>query len=294
MIGELSLFNILVQVLFGVLVVTIVAGRGFRIDESYVATWANWFDVELTDESSPIVRRYLQWSRRCRTAGGVVGFLAPAILFEIFDPGHDRDDIGGWAVTSMLVGYLLGALIAEVVLDPPGRRSEEAAAAPVRLSDYLPTYAVVLQRSLAIGSILLAGLFALAKSDAAISGLPDVAQVVAFGLGAAFTAAVIEAFQRRIVARTRPAATEVSAAADDAMSRSAVLVIAGGGIVLLLNITGALFMLSAVSVVGHGPPVWLAFVSFGLVFFVSIRFWLYFGKPGGFGSRLRETQGVTT
>lgn len=290
MIGDASLFNLL----FPVLIVVAVGSRGLRVDEDYMASWANWFNLEHTPESRPTVRRYLQWSRRCRTAGGIAGFLAPVFYLELFNPGREPDDIGGWTVTMMFVGYLLGALIAEVVLDPPGQRPRDATAVLVRLNDYLPTYAKVLQRGLAIASILLAGLYALAKSDARISGLPDVEQVAAFGLAAACISAVTEAVQRRIIARPRPVVTEVSAAVDDAMRRSSVLVIAGGGIALLLNIAGSLFMLSAVSVAGHGPPVWLAFVSFGLVFLVSIRFWLHFGKPSGFGTRLRQSPGVTT
>jgi hypothetical protein len=56
---------------------------------------------------------------RARTAGGLAGFLAPTIYFEVVTPGHQPDDVGGWAMTMMLAGYLLGALIAEIFIDPP-------------------------------------------------------------------------------------------------------------------------------------------------------------------------------
>jgi len=66
MIGDVSLFNVLLPVLIAVAV----ASRGFRVDEDHMASWANWFGPELTPRNRPDVRRYLQWTRRCRTAGG--------------------------------------------------------------------------------------------------------------------------------------------------------------------------------------------------------------------------------
>jgi hypothetical protein len=291
MIGDVSLFNLLIPVLIAVAV----ASRGFRVDDDYIVNWASWFNLGLTPENKSAVRRYLQLSRRCRTAGGLVGFLAPTIYFQVVTPGHQPDDVGGWVVMLMLVGYLLGALIAEVVIDPPWRRSENAVAVPVRLGDHLPTYAVVLQRGLGISSVLLVGLYALLEPDARISGLPDVAQVAGFGFAAVCIAVVIEACQRRIIARPRSVTGEVGVGTDNAIRASSLHVIAGGGIALLGNIAGPMFILSLVAVAAEsGPTAWLAFVAFGIVFLASMYFWLYFGKPGGFGIRRREGQEVTT
>lgn len=290
MIGELSLFNILLPVLIAVAV----ASRGFRVDEDYMVSWANWFDLGVTQESRPAVRHYLKWSRRCRTAGGLAGFLMPTIYFEVVTPGHRPDDVGGWAMTTMLAGYLLGALIAEIVIDPPRRRSENAVAVPVRIGDYLPTYAVLLQRGLAIAAVLLVGLYALSEPGARISGLPDLDQVAALGVAAACMAAVVEACQRRIVARPRPVTTEVGVAAADAMRASSLHVLAGGGIALLGMTAGPMFILSVATVTAQSGLAWLAIVAMGLVFLSSMYFWLYFGKPGGFGIRRGERQGVTT
>ena len=287
MIGDVNLFNILLPVLIAVAV----ASLGLRVDEDYMVSWANWFNLGLTQENRPAVRHYLQWSRRCRTAGGLAGILAPTIYFELVAPGHQPDDVGGWALTTMLVGYLLGALIAEVVIDPPRRGWGNAVAVPVRLGDYLPTYAVVLQRGLAIAAMLLMGIYALSEPGARISGLPDLAQVAGFGVAAACIAAMVEAFQRRIVARPRPVTTEGGVAADHAMRSSSLHILAGVGIALLGMIAGPMFILSMVT---ESWPPWLGFIAFGLVFLSSMYFWLHFGKPGGFGIRRGERHGVTT
>jgi hypothetical protein len=285
MIADVNLFNLLVPVL----IVTAVAGRGFVVDGQYIASWARWFNIELTDEADPIARRYLLWTRRCRTAGGVIGALGPTFFFEIIRGQQPPDDIGGWAGSMMIFGYLFGALVAELVIDPPRKRSRKTAGVHARLGDILPPYAVTLQRGLASASPLLAAVYAFARPESHISGLPDVAQVAALGVGALVIAAVVEALQRRILAR--PVTTEV----DIAMRASSVFVLSGGAIALLLGIAGPMFLLSAVSLASDaGPPVWLAFGAFGLLFLTSMHFWLHFGKPGGFGNRQRERQGATT
>jgi len=285
MIGDANLFNILLSVLIAVTV----ASRGFRVDEDYIASWSRWFNLEVTQENRPTVRRYLQWTRRCRTAGGLAGFLAPTFYFELVNPGHVPDDVGGWAMTLTFVGYLLGALLAEVVIDPYRRHSP----VPIRLVDHLPTYAVVLQRGLAFASVFLVGIYALLEPSARISGLPDVRQVAGLGLAAACLALVVEGFQRKIIVRARPASEDVGV--ETAMKSSSLYVLAGGGIALLGGIAGPMFILSVVTVTAEaGPPAWVALVAFGLVMLSSLYFWLYFGKPGGFGVRQGERQRVAS
>jgi len=184
-----------------------VASRGFQVEEDYVARWANSANVALTNESRPVVRRYLAWSRRCRTAGGLAGFLAPVITSAVIGK---PDDPGPWAVALMVVGYLLGALLAEVVINRPERGKGTALLVPRRLGDYLPAYVLVLQRGLAILSVLMVPVYALLEPHARFS-TPSVAGAAAFGVAGVCIAAVIEGLQRRIVARRQP----VTRAADD-------------------------------------------------------------------------------
>lgn len=294
MIGDTSLLNYLLPVLIAVGI----ARRGFHVDEGYMASWAQWFKLRPTSESRAAVRRYLQWSRRARTAGGLVGLLAPTLYLEISTSGSRRpEDVGGWAVTLMLAGYLLGALLAEARIDPPRRRPQDAMAVGGRLGDHLPSYAIGLQRGLAVASMLLAGLGALSIPDARISTLPNATEVAGFGIAAVLIAVVVETLQRRILARSRAAADRVGVAVADAMRTSSLQVLCGAAIALLGNIAGGLFILLAASVApvrAEPAPAWVSLAAIGFVFLLSsLYFWLYFGKPGGFGIRRGERQGVS-
>jgi hypothetical protein len=281
MIGDLSPFNILLPVL----IAGAVAGRGFRVDEDYAERWATHFGLHLQGENRALVRRYLLWTRRCRTAGGLAGFLAPTFYYEIVTTGPPPDDVGALGITFMFVGYLLGALCAETVIDPPWERSQGVGAGRGSLGDYLPGYALVLQRGLGFAALPLVGLYALSESQVRGS-FPDVAQVAAFGAAATCAAVVTEAFQRRIVARPGPG--------WEAMKTSSLLVLTGGAIALLTNIVGSLLLLSVLTFTGwSSPPAWISLALFGFLFLWSIYFWLYFGKPGGFGIRRRARHEAT-
>jgi MFS family permease len=290
MIGDVSLFNLLLPVL----IAGAIASRGFRVDDDYVASWASWFNLPLDEKTRPIVRRYLKLSRRCRTAGGLVGYLSPTIYLEIVAPGAQPDDVGGWAVTLMIVGYLLGALLAEVLIDPPGRRSGNMLVVPARLSDYLPTYATVLVRALAIASVLLAALYAISQPNGRSIDLPSVTQVAALGIAAPCVAAVVEALQRRILRRTQPIGPLTDTAVDTAVKRSSLQILSGGGIALLAGIAGPMLVLTLIAFTTESLPPWLGFLAFALVSLPPLYFWLYFGKPGGFGMRRHDRQGATT
>jgi hypothetical protein len=144
---------------------------------------------------------------------------------------------------------------------------------------------MVLQRGLGIASLPLVGAYALSAPQVRGS-VPEVAQVAAIGAGAVCAAVVVEAFQRRIVARLGPG--------GEAARVSSLLVLAGGAIALLINIVGPLVLLSVITFTSwSSPAAWIGLVSFGFLFLWSIYFWLYFGKPGGFGVRRRASYEAT-
>jgi hypothetical protein len=270
-----------------------VASRGFRVDKDYVARWASSANVELTDESRRVVRRYLTWSRRCRTAGGLAGFLAPVITSAV---SGRPDDPGPWAVALMVVGYLLGALLAEVI-NRPERGSGTALLIPRRLDDYLPAYVLVLQRGLAILSILMVPTYALLEPHAPFSS-PSVAGAAAFGVAGGCIAVIIEGLQRRIVARRQPITRAADLSLDDAMRASSMHVLAGAGVALLIYIASLMVAISITTVTPEPVSTAIGVAFLLLVMPSSIFLWVHLAQPHGFRVRrdekLNETRGVST
>jgi hypothetical protein len=276
-----------------VLIALAVASRGFRVDEDYVTRWANSANVSLTSESRPVVWRYLAWSRRCRTAGGLVGFLAPVFTSAVIGK---PDDPGPWAVALMVVGYLLGALVAELVVNRPAPGKGTALLVPRRLGDYLPAYALVLQRGLAILAVLMVPVYALLEPHARVS-TPSVAGAAAFGVAGVGIAAVIEGLQRRIVARPQPVTRAADLTLDDAMRASSLHVLAGAGIALLIYIASLMVAISIATVTPEPVSAAVGIAFLLLVVPSSVFSWVHLAKPHGFrvrrGEKLRGSRGIS-
>lgn len=276
-----------------VLIALAVASRGFRMDEEYVARWAGSAGLELTAESQPVVRRYLTWSSRSRTVGGLVGFLAPVVYTWVAQEAFDleatpRSDTGGVSVVLMFAGYLLGALFAELVINRPGPRAGTALPGSSRLRDYLSHYLLVIQRSLGITSAALVGAYAI-LAPLVSRPRPSLGAVAIFGFVAVVVAAVIEALQRIIIGRRHTAISEEEQAVDDAMRSSSVHVVAGAGVALLIFFTTIL--ITGLLILIDTPQGLASFALMLFLFPLSIFFWLDSGKPHGF--RVRRNRSST-
>jgi hypothetical protein len=273
------------NLLFPTLIGLVVAGRGFRMNERYVALWADSAGIELTQYTEPPVRRYLAWSRRLRTMGGLVGFLIPFYYSEIVNKEHLEG--GGWVVT-MLIGYFLGALVAEFFTDRPERIAGTASLLPRRLQDYLAPYVLGLQRGLGVSAALLATIYVV-FSDGSHDPLPAV-QVAAIGIAGVCVAIVVEALQRAVVARRQAAVTEAARELDDAMRSSSLHVLSGAAIGILLNIVGGeVMVLAGLTGDENGSPNgvlgWSLTAIALLILFSSFAFWLDLARPHGFRVR---------
>lgn len=276
------------NILLVVLVALAIACRGFRVDDDYIKRWATSAGLELTNESRPVVRRYLVWSRRSRTAGGLAGVLAPGIYTRITNPDSDP---GSWPFVLMIVGYLLGALFAEFVVNRPWRPQGTGLADPRPLREYLPAYVLRLQRGLAMVIPVLVVAYALLAPHSG-SSLIHPALVAAFGFYGVCIAVFVEWMQRMIVARRTPLTVSSDGAVADAMKSSSVHVVAGAGLALLLNTVGPLA--AALLTLAGAPGTFMIFGLFFVLFPLSIVIWLDLGKPRGFRVRRREQNSLTS
>ena len=261
-----------------ILIALVMVARGVHVDERYMTRWADSANVPLTDANLPVVRRYLAWSRRFRTAGLVTGFLAPVIVSAVIGK---PDDPGAWAVSLMVVGYLLGAIVAEFVINRPDRGSGTALLVPRRLNDYLPAYVLVLQRGLAAIALCMVPVYALLKPHAQFT-TPSIPVAAAFGIGAACLAILVEALERRIVGRRQPVTDTADVTLDDAMRSSSLHVLAGAGIAVLMFVASLMVAISIAAVASEAVSTAVGVAFILLVLPTSLFFWIHLAKPNGF------------
>jgi hypothetical protein len=214
--------------------------------------------------------------------------LAPVIASVITGTPEDP---GGWSVALMIVGYLLGALLAEVVINRPLRGRGDALLVPRRLGDYLPRQVLVLQRGLAILAGSTVVVYALVEPHARLPKIPTVGQVALAGLAAVSIAAVIEGLERRIVSRRQPVVTVSDVAIDDAMRSSSLHVLAGVGVALLVYIAGGMVVLTIVSLTTDPVFEVIGLPLVLLLFASSVFCWIRVSRPTDLTVRRGEDRG---
>jgi hypothetical protein len=291
MLGE-PLFQF---VFFGLLYLIVVAqgfvAQGFTVSDHDVARWATSAGLALTDENRRVARRYLTWNRRSRRLGVLAGFLLYNILF-----GLPNNRFNPFPLPYVWTGYVLGALLAEVVINRPQRRSGAALLVPRRLDHYLPGYVLVLQRGLPVVAVLLVGGFALTPFPDLPTSLNinphTVAGFAVWAVLAVGTAVVIEALQRLIVARRQPLSSPDDLAVDDAIRSSSLHVLAGAALALLFLAVGAevgVIMAFMEATRLPFPFAWLPLAGLTLLLYLlSVYSWLRVGTRRGF--RVRRSQ----
>src|SRR3954452_7187198 len=141
--------------------------RAYRFDDRIAERWAGDHGLEVTAQSRPLVRRHLRRSRLWRTWGGVLGATLPTLIeyalngrVQVLGFGTDGQS-APLGFGSIFVGYLLGALGAELSLARPvARAPPPPSLLPRELAAYLPRRLVFAQRALAAAVAL--GVVALA------------------------------------------------------------------------------------------------------------------------------------
>jgi hypothetical protein len=266
-----------------VVVGTLLIGLGLVVRDAWFgqgrwnpAVWAEHMHLELTPLNEPMVRTYLVRTRLLRFAGALLGVLAPRIYQSFFGgPLPVPLDFG---LFDALLGYLLGAVIAELTIKRPSAHEPRASLMPRELRDYVPTGVITAFRSSALVALVLVPLYRLLPARQRLVDLNDVPPeivllptILVIGLG-------VELLQRYIVARSQPAVESDLIDADDAIRSASVHALAGAGIALeLLIVSGQLINLAVVSeleLLRWAFPA-LALLSFG----IAIGSWVYVTKP---------------
>jgi hypothetical protein len=186
-----------------------------------------------------VVVRYLRRARVLRTWGAIAGLLAPTFArLALGDPVHvagiGTHDMSPGELGLVFVGYLLGAVCAEISVSRPLHPSRRSAALlPRELTDYLPRGLVWTQRGLAAVCVLGAIAMRLVPYGPS-AATPGLGSMLGFAALVVAFAAALERLELWIVRRPQPFVSEPLLAADDAIRAQSVHSLAGAGVALLL------------------------------------------------------------
>jgi hypothetical protein len=232
-----------------IVVIPLVLVRAYTtIDEEVLGEWGRARGLELTPDNRPMVGAYLRSARVLRTWGALTGVLLPSLVelalrgrVQILGFGTDGSANPYSGPMWVFIGYLLGALYAEVSLARPlhpARRS--ASLVPRQLGDYLPRRLLRAQR--ALGIIVVLGVVAIGVVPYPEgTAEPDAVGLLSGGAFFAAFAAALEALERWLVRRPQPFTGPSLVAADDAIRAQSVHSLAGAGLALLLIACSGIF-----------------------------------------------------
>jgi len=213
--------------------------RAYRPDKQTVDRWAHSHDLELTADNRPIVARYLRSARVLRTWGAVAGAIGPSLIefavngrVQVLGFGTDGRT-APLAFGTIFIGYLIGALVAELSLvrRVDGTR-RTASLARRELQDYLPHRIVVAQRVLAITGAVGGLAIGLLPYPDSVSN-PGMPSLMLIAVSVLAFAAGLEMLERWLLHRAQPFTSPPLVAADDAIRAQSVHAMAGAGIALL-------------------------------------------------------------
>ena len=238
--------------------------------------WAHQMDLQLTPRNEAIVRSYIGRTRLLRCAGALIGFFAPAIYRAY--AGSPPPVPVDFVLFDALLGYMMGAVIAELTIKRPKADEPSASLVPRELADYIPARFITALRASALLALALVPLYRLLPTRLNLVDLNDfppemviLPTILLIGFG-------VEFLQRYIVARPQPAVDNDLVNADDAIRSASVHALAGAGIALELLIVSAqllnLAVVSDLQLLRWTLPA-LALISFA----IAIGSWVHLTKP---------------
>jgi hypothetical protein len=257
-LGGIELLLLVTMALFGVLLLVAIVRNVSR--PQIADEWAATHGVVLTEETRDLALEYLSRSRRFRLIGALIGLVVP---FGTNTPGLE-----------LILGYLLGAVIAEFTQKRPARESTRAAALlPRSLTSYVPRYVPVVLRGAAAFAALYAVIYAFGPTRDL--GTWHVSAPVG-AVAAVVLPLLIELLLRRMIARPQAAGSNELVAIDDALRSSSVHAAAGAGIGASLLLLAA--MSWVISVTSDIQLLRWVFPALGAAFaLTAIVVWLRLG-----------------
>jgi hypothetical protein len=248
-------FPLVIALVLAVVVPLVLVRAHSRIGDKLLAAWAPAHGLELTSENRELVARYLRRSRLLRTWGALGGLLLPSVVelavtgrFQLLGFGTDDSSAPYAGPIGAFVGYLIGALYAEVSFARPVNGSRRLASLiPRRLEDYLPRGLLLAQRGLPIAVVLGLAALAAVPYDPRTAAEPEVLGLLSGAVIVVVLAIGLEALERWLVRRPQPFTSPSLVAADDAIRAQSVHSLAGAGLALQLVACSGVFIVLAAS-----------------------------------------------
>jgi hypothetical protein len=238
--------------------------------------WARDMGFALTARNEALVRSYITRTRTLRAVGGVAGLVAPIVYVAIAErePPMPFD----FGLFDALVGYLVGALVAELTVRRPRTEVPTASLVPREIADYLPSAVTTTMRASAAIALVLIPLFLwLPHRESDMARVEMLPAILATSMILVVLVSV-ELLQRLIVGRPQAAVSSDVLVADDAIRSASVHALAGAGIALELliisvEIAGIGFV-SDIQVLRWTLP-WVGLACFG----GSLGAWMRVTRP---------------
>lgn len=258
-----------------------ILGIGIAIVWSRARRWrpeelARDLGLEITPRNEAFVRSYINRTRILRTAGGVAGLVAAAVYKAITE--EEPPEPFDFSLFNGLLGYLLGAVAAELTFTRPSAKLPAASLEPREVAAYLPTaLRTTLRISAGAGLVLVPLFVVLPHRESEMARVETLPTAILISM-ILIVLAGVELLQRFIVARPQPAVDVDLLRADDAVRSASLHALAGAGIALELVIVSveiaAIGSVSDVQLLRWTLP-WIALACF----LSSLAAWMHVTRP---------------
>jgi hypothetical protein len=196
--------------------------------------WATAVGLQITPRNEAFVRSYIDRTRRLRLIGAGAGVVLP--LAYAAAAGTEPPEPFDFALFDALLGYLIGAVVAEVTFPRPRSNVPSASLAPREVADYLPArIRIALRVAAGVALVLIPLYLALPHREREMEWV-DMLPAPLFMIMIEIVLVGVELLQRYIVRRPQPAVDEDLLRADDAVRSASVHALAGAGIAIELLI----------------------------------------------------------